>query len=118
MFFIYLVNFVSRGHYKYATWGNVGTRDKVDVNVKTNADSKRVDYHCWKIKAIVNSSKKDSAFHKDSGPALFNTAIILQVLLSEISLMLTFIGPRFVTHQKKNNSGIRPHNHQNCIFAR
>ena len=46
MFFIYLVNFVSRGHYKYATWGNVGTRDKVDVNVKTNADSKRVDYHC------------------------------------------------------------------------
>ena len=75
MSFIYLVRFVSRGHYKYANLGNVGTGYKADANVKTNADSKRADYYCWEIKTIVISSKKGSALHKDSGSALFTTVI-------------------------------------------
>ena len=62
------------------------------------------------MKTISSFSKKDSALQKDSGSAA--TVIIIQLFLSEISLMLGFKSPRFINSQKMNNSIIRPHNHK------
>ena len=105
--------------YKNTTWENVEIGQEISVQLETNADSKKIDLYCCAIKTMV-SGKLETVGHiprevsmhtyfyiKEEGGCIDGSVLSTRYRPSpipsgglEIPLMITFISPRYITHQK------------------
>ena len=121
MSFSFQTKVASRGFhiYKNTTWENVNIGQEISVQLETNEDSKKIDPYCC-AKNIMVSGKLETVGHmprevsrhtyfyiKEEGGRIDGSVLSTCYRPSpipsgglEISLMMTFKSPRYITHQK------------------
>ena len=121
MSFSFQTKVASRGFHisKNKTWENVNMGQETSVQLETNEDSKKIDPFCCAIKTMVfgklktvghiprEVSRHTDFYIKEEGGRIDASVLSTRYRSSaipsgglEISLMMTFRSPTYITHQK------------------